>query len=489
MKFDKKSKSKKIDKKAFVILFLLIGIFAFNFNFLTVGGYALLNGPNYWGMGFPGGYHAPLLPEEYRFIGGSDYPEGYGSHDWGADGIIRLLRKPYHNPTGFEDWSWLLNRKVANYHNPQWESVYTNSQNYHSVVRSYITYLFTTEMPDASSPTRCQSLTINHEGVTIGDINCFGGMWVGQHKQHSYHFIISNINNTLIYTPNPSKIQPITKTMLLAEQAINCIANKGPDSNGEIVSKMKPESVAAWLGAITHYFLDLSSPAHLLAPSSNVYVKGNNGFHDWYENQLGTLTLWSGNSGSYLSGPDERYFNTNPILPIIEPIRPDIAITTLAYTSIGISYGLNGKCIYDQDDPDSGLYINDTEDFWDWGEDLSTGFMLEERRANSKNKFYYEKVQFLLSSAIYFCACALQWIFNTAKEELGGDPDPNGSAKHPPSDQDTVPLKPKSLRDKMNGDILKAQKMFKSLAKLSPALIPLIPQLIKELNKRFGSRR
>jgi hypothetical protein len=150
---------------------------------------------------------------------------------------------------------------------------------------------------------------------------------------------------------------------------------------------------------------------------------------------------------------------------------------------------LNGKCIYDQDDPDSGLYINDTEDFWDWGEDLSTGFMLEERRANSKNKFYYEKVQFLLSSAIYFCACALQWIFNTAKEELGGDPDPNGSAKHPPSDQDTVPLKPKSLRDKMNGDILKAQKMFKSLAKLSPALIPLIPQLIKELNKRFGSRR
>ncbi|MEJ2249577.1 MAG: hypothetical protein P8Y70_17895 [Candidatus Lokiarchaeota archaeon] len=483
---------KKHNKKTLVIFILVIGIFAFNFNFLIIGGHALYNGPNYWGMGFPGGYHPPMLPSEYRFIGGRNEPEHYGSHDWCGDATIRILRNPLYNPTGFEDWYWLMNSKVADYHNPKWESIYANSEAFHRVVRSYISFLFATEMPDAKDSTRCRSFTISQEAATIGDISSEGrkGKWVGQTKQHRFFFNIieKDGENTLTYTPDPANSRSPEKCYLLAKQAIKCITNSGPNSEGETVSKMKPEAAAAWLGAMSHFIFDLASPGHLIAENKNIYVKSPRGFHFWFEAQLSSLTLWSGNYAPNLKGPDIRYFSADPIFPVITPIRPDIAINTMAYTAIGISYGINGSYLYDENNLNSGVYINNSNQFWDWKEDLSTGVTPEERWRNSEHENYYKKVQLLLSSAIYYCACAMQWVYNEAEETAEEEIDPNGSAKYPPID-DGHPIDPKKLGDKKDANIDKARRTFENLARLSPALIPLIPQLIKQLIKKYSSRR
>jgi len=68
------------------------------------------NGPNYWGMGYPGNinsrtrYQYPKLPSDFVFGGHYD-PDSrgydgshYGTHDWIADASLRSLIDISKNP-------------------------------------------------------------------------------------------------------------------------------------------------------------------------------------------------------------------------------------------------------------------------------------------------------------------------------------------------------------------------------------------------------
>ena len=121
---------------------------------------ACKNGPNYWGMGFPGnimttdGYKNPKNPSEYIFgksnIQGAQGYDGshYGTHDWIADAALRTLRAEVKNPVFIGDWVWLMDSNIARNKWPAGKVNYYTSSNRHERIRGYFTFLFATQMPD-----------------------------------------------------------------------------------------------------------------------------------------------------------------------------------------------------------------------------------------------------------------------------------------------------------------------------------------------------
>ena len=197
-----------IKKKRIIPLFLL----GLVISCLFVGDVtACANGPNYWGDGYPGyptttetKYRNPEEPSKY-IIASKEKPDSqtydgshYGTHDWLADAAIRSLRNIVQNPLNSLDWSWLLNSRYTTHRWPEWKSNYGTSTNHHEVLRSYMTYLFATQMPDMHIKSDMdeetkkrypQKIIIAKEGVIIEDFHPKTksiNKWVGKKYQHTF---------------------------------------------------------------------------------------------------------------------------------------------------------------------------------------------------------------------------------------------------------------------------------------------------------------
>ena len=464
------------------------------------------NGPNYWGMGYPGNlsenrYRHPKKPSDYVFEGdvildsrGYDGSH-YGTHDWIADAALRTLQNPIINPLYFGDWTWLINSHIAMNKHPSWEANYGASSGSHNTIRSYYTFIFATQMPDMKKKKYpdIQEIYIPEEDITIKDFAITGGMWVGQENKHRYHFQL--IKSTLgSYEFLPMHTAPARVALRLGEAATKCISNEREDENGDIISAMQPEGAAGWLGSMTHYFADLVVPAHLIenAKYPGIYLK--NYFHTWFENMLANLTKWDRSLGSN-GGPEQGFFSWDTyevtLLPIT-PIPPDIAIALMADTSIKIAFRTDGN---HQHIPisgsnrviaeNSGLFINhstyDTDIFWDWNDDIKNFGML-----NSNHQFYYSKVEKLLCWSVYYTACAMQYCYNEGKKENDNkDPNPNFFVDNPvrtspPENTPTTPTRPDSQRT-IEEYANREARNFRNLSELlSTVALAGIPTILRE---------
>ena len=427
-----------IKKKRVIPLFLL-GVLVFSLFVSDVT--ACANGPNYWGDGYPGyptgtdaKYRNPEEPSKY-IIASKEKPDSqtydgshYGTHDWIADAALRSLRDTIKNPLGFEDWTWVINSEISTNKWPVWNSNYGNDAQRHNKIRSYFTYLFATQMPDMKPKFDTPPEDLDHypqvinipmEGVVIKDLN---EKWVGLTDKHTFHFKIYDLgdgHNGFI----PDEPQTPSMAILLGKEAIDCIGNQAKDEQGIYTSAMQPEGAAGWFGAMAHYIADMVVPAHLLKIDSTFYTRG---YHTWFEKQLASLTKWNKSYGAH-GGPETKYFSWNidkiGLTGLIEPISPDIATTIMAIEAIRIAFRTDGNDQHiirdghnDEESMKGGLFLNNSEEHWDWKVDLDTY-----GRDESPHKYFYDKVEKLLCWATYFIACAMQYCLNEGKKKLGND--------------------------------------------------------------------
>lgn len=486
-----------INRKKFSILFLSSIVFIVVFGVVISDTIACKNGPNYWGMGFPGNvmttdvYKHPKNPSEYIFgkssIPGAQGYDGshYGTHDWIADAALRTLRNEIKNPLFFADWTWLMDSNIATHKWPAWKANYQTSSNRHERIRGYFTFLFATQMPDmkAKRYPDIQEIYIPSENVRIKDLERFGGKWVGQGGKDHYHFKIESVNNNW-YTFKPEETPCINNIKMLGEEAIKCIGNQKIDEDGNKVSAMQPEGAAGWLGAMTHYIADLLVPAHVLKSSTHEHVYLKDMYHKWFENQLGALTKWDKAYKSH-GGPESVYFSWDissvSFAPIL-PIPPDLAATIMAQKTISEAYRIDGNHQHISftgnnlfEAENSGLYLNNTYNtdiFWDWKEDIETN-----GRENSVHKYYYDKVEKLLAWSVYYSACAMQYCYNKGKEKNNDElPNSNYFAEFPERPiPKTIPTKMDEIQKSINDpgnltpDIVETNKFvrnFKNFGKL-----------------------
>lgn len=457
----------------------------------------------------PPPYRHPKDPSDFRFggklVGTFGYDNStYGTHDWLADAAVRSLRNIIQNPLNSLDWSWLLNARYTTHRYPDWISNYGSSSNHHEVVRSYMTYLFASQMPDmqiTSDMTELikgyypQKITIPEEGIIIEDFHPKTkniNKWVGQKQQHTFHFQVIDFGGS--YGFAPYKTLSATKSKQLGEAAVKCIGHKVKNEQSIYISAMQPEGAAGWLGAMTHYFADLAVPAHLLEHNhySGVYYYD---YHNWFENQLASVTKWDkANAG----GPETQYFSYD--LGVIEkrgliiPIPPEIAITSMAVQAINIAYRTDGNHQHiefngqnDIEAKNSGLFLSSKDNKWDWKNDIDT-----KGRSQSIHKYFYEKVEKLLCYSVYFTACAMQYCMNKAKEDLGDDQDlnPDYYVTNEPDDVPRTPPDPdpqRPLDDFFNHDSTGASRdKFKRLLKnLGMVIGPLITGIATMLGNLF----
>lgn len=478
---------KKTECKVFLSVIVCVIIIGFVFNISNAS--ACVNGPNYDGMLYS--YVNPTYPQDYIIYRTIETGENgdYGTHDWFADGVICTLKSQQHNPNGYNKWDWLLSNTLSTQRYPNWESAYSDASKNHYVVRSYFTYLYATQMPDVER-TGEGGIYIWEEGVNIKDVpkaeaGSDSGKWVGidptrPRTQHRYNFEPVKITDSVYgFTPVPPYVLP-SKAHLLGDQAKKCIANTEKDNQGNDISAMKPEGASAWLGAMTHYYCDLVVPAHLLDINKyeHVYIRD---YHNWFEYQLGQLTLWDqyGNGGP---STDDMLYDKD--VDTITSMRPDNAATALAVQAINIAYRTDGNHQYIENEPKSGLFINASEriglagkDYmknWDWDFDIG------EYGEDSVHKVFYDKVEKLLGYANYYCACAMQWVYDEAERELKdkniNDPDPNHYAKNPlPPPKDKIVSKPKN-KDEISKSSQTNINQFtedtvKNAAKMAPKLL------------------
>lgn len=486
-----------------------------------IANYALSvsNGPNYWGDSYPGHltnrdyyYQHPKDPSEYKF-GGSPSPSAnsydgshYGTHDWLADAAIRSLRDPLKNPIGFGDWTWLINSEIVKNKWPMWNPDYGNDAQHHNKRRSYFTYLFATQMPDMRIRSDMSEERKNHypqrinipkEGVIIEDFHPQTdrrNKWVGQIQQHTFHFHVVNMEE-YIFGFAPYKILSATKAKQLGEAAIGCIGNKVKNEEGDLKSAMQPEGASGWLGAMTHYIADIMVPAHILEHQFYEHVYSNK-YHDWFENQLASLTKWNKVQGSH-GGPETMYFSWEIGIigktGMIKPLPPEIAVSFMAVQAINIAYRTDGNHQHielnknnDDEARNSGLYLNNEEKQWDWKVDLETN-----GRAGSSHKYFYEKVEKLLCWANYYIACAMQYCMNEGKEKSadnsGLNPDywvtrdPNDMPRQPPDPN------PEDRLDDLDHDSIDSisdrfSRIFKNLGLL---IAPILIGIANMLQKTF----
>lgn len=476
---------------------------------------ACANGPNYWGDSFPGNfssnpYQHPKEPSDYILsgkvaVGDFGYDGShYGTHDWIADGAIRSLRNIIKNPLNSLDWSWLLNARYTTHRWPIWNTNYGSSTNRHEVIRSYMTYLFATQMPDMRITSDMneevrvhypQKINIPEEAVIIEDFHPKTkniNKWVGQIQQHAFRFQVIDFDGT--YGFAPYKTLSATKAKQLGEAAVKCIGHKVKNEQGIYNSAMQPEGAAGWLGAMTHYIADLVVPAHLLEHNiySEIYYKD---YHNWFENQLASVTKWDkANEG----GPETLYFSYDigkvGKTGLIVPIPPELAVTSMAIQAINIAYRTDGNHQHIQfngnnelEAKNSGLFLSSPEKKWDWKNDIDSN-----TRSLSPHRYFYEKVEKLLCYAIYFIACAMQYCMNKGKEELdesqGLNPDyyvTNGPDDVPRTPPDPDPQRP--LDDFFNlystgASRDKFKRLFKSLGLV---IGPLITGIATMLGRMF----
>ncbi len=497
---------KKRNNKSKLIIISIGFIILFSLGFMALSGKAMLNGPNYYGREYPGNYSSPLKPDFYKFTTSQSDPGHYGTHDWIADAALRCLRDSSKNPAGYDDWSWLLNSNIANNKYPAWKDTYSDANGNHWVVRSYMTYLYATQMADMKKSEYLTYKIPSPEDVVIGNLKKaetgYGfGTWTDRSRYHHYNFYVQEKDGARIFIPalnDTSRTKSPLVARMLGDQAVKAIARADPDPNDpqNVISKMQPEAAAAWLGAMSHFIADLAVPAHVIG-STNVFdpgdhPSGRNGYHHWYERCLGELTFWGGEGGGD-AGPKTNYFDYDVNIPSIIPVRPDLAAISMAFTTIGIAYTYDQDPQYDKTDENSGLYIinraimdnwatsvSDTDRKYHWKDDIDSGDPEDPNvgRELSDHTHFYNKIEQLLSSATYWTACAMQWVYDEAQKILGKDPDPDGSVKNAKPDDFFPP-------EGLTPEEVNALQAFHDLARLLPViLIPIIPMLIRHFKDK-----
>jgi hypothetical protein len=356
----------------------------------------------------------PAYPENYQIFKKRDgsVDTSYSSHDWIADAVIRELRLYSKSKRNNNVWKWLIDRDLARDTYPSWTSSYKDPTGKHYVKRSYFTYLYATQMPDIRTPGK---IPILKEGTTIKNFPSTRKpySWIGNTDLHHYHFNVVFKQGKYIYPPktsNPSSGEIVNR--IAKDGAIHYMALL---KNGQ--SAMKPETTAAYLGALTHYFADLASPAHLIAKATKDPQFGSkiyyDGYHSWFESQLSVLTIWNKKIQGR-SGPYTGYFTYDiEWASITSTISPKSVYARLANENILIATG-NGKP-YNPNDPKSSIYIDDSTKSWSsWKEDLD-----QHGRTGSIHRSFYDKVEMMLTNAIEFCASAFEWIYFIVKAKIG----------------------------------------------------------------------
>lgn len=410
----------------------------------------------------------PFGPEDYNFKeydGWGTYKEShYGTHDWIADAALRLLYE--ENPS---DWGWLIHEPSDV--NPQWNSAYGTAGK-HNAIRSYISFLFATQMPDMSSDKKNEPIPKKHPVMISGDINTYegeiiarnkgdpntGDSWIGtksRFKQQQYRWIPFHITLEgekfyLFTTGSGDNYKYLAPSMAkkMGLNAIRCLANSEQISQ----NWAKPEAAACYLGIMTHYLADLSCPAHVLKPTVNTKTgvsKGYyyleyrdtehkvecdhfiNGFHDSIEYQTEKHTTWDEDKGGPLgyNGKYCDYFFIvdmkrigKGVKPIPSDKSPALCAIELAQKTIVKSYGHIDGSGYGNGFDKKGLFVN--EDVYEKLDKNYVKFDSENRDETESiipnglsYKEYFDKVEFILNWGIYYTACAMKWVLEEAKKK------------------------------------------------------------------------
>ena len=171
-------------------IFLMLMLWVMGFSFFCSDGKAFNNAP------YGSNSETPDKPEVYKFkerSTGVFKLSHYGTHDWIADAALRLLQS--ESLVGSADWRWLINDVLNN--NPKWISSYSNGIT-HNTIRSYMSFLFATQMPDMDPRKVSKPRPHKHpqhidlrkvEGEVIRNNKDGSGVWVGKSYHQSYHLI------------------------------------------------------------------------------------------------------------------------------------------------------------------------------------------------------------------------------------------------------------------------------------------------------------
>ena len=422
-------------------LFLILTLLIIGFSTFSTDSKAFKNamyGPN---------SETPDKTEVYKF---KDRTTGvfklshYGTHDWIADAALRLLQS--ESGTGSADWSWLI-YDVLNT-DPKWISSYGNGIT-HNTIRSYMSFLFATQMPDMDPKKENKLRPHKHpqyidlrklEGEVIGNYKYGTGVWVGKWYHQTFHWIAEPIGSgQYIFIPKIADGSSSQKAPWYAwkasKAAINCLTHKEQNKNGNYESWAKPEAAASWLGVMAHFIADLACSPHLIQLKEGYYPASPD-YHSWFEAQISKFTTWD----ESLAGPKgfhsrTNFFNIDMSIVgedgnSIMPIPPYTAAIATATFSIMKSYGRldEGGLFVKKGDATQENIMNT----WDWGEPG------KERNSNIPiiaggltYKQYYDKVEYLLNTAVYYTAAAMKWTLNEVKKENGGRPETDQWAKLP----------------------------------------------------------
>lgn len=445
----------------------------------------------------------PDRPEVYKF---KERPKGafklshYGTHDWIADGALRLLLS--ESGTGSADWRWLLYDVLNN--DPKWISSYGNGIT-HNTIRSYISFLFATQMPDMNPK------SVNHlrphkhpqnidlrklEGEVIGNHKYGTGVWVGKWYHQTFHWVaIRDDSGHYTFVPKIADGSSSQKAPWYAWKAskavISCLTHKEQNDKGVKENWAKPEAAACWLGVMAHFIADLACSPHLIQLKEGYYPKSPD-YHEWFESQISKFTTWD----EILAGPKgfhsrSNFFNIDMRIVgedsnNIMPIPPHLAAIATATYSIMKSYGHldeGGLFVKKGDATQENIMTT-----WEWGEPG------KERNSNTPiiaggltYKQYYDKVEYLLNTAVYYTAAAMKWSINEAKDKNNGRPNADQWAKlpfHQKYPDQKIPIYDKEKLDNSDesNEVRKAYKdgqFFLLAAMLSPIYaVIVIPAII-----------
>ena len=420
-------------------MFLVLMLWVMGFSIFCSDSKAFNNAP------YGPNSETPDKPEVYKFkerTTGVFKLSHYGTHDWIADGALRLLQS--ESLVGSADWRWLINDVLNT--NPKWISSYGNGIT-HNTIRSYMSFLFATQMPDMDPGKTSKPRPHKHpqhidlrkvEGEVIRNNKDGSGVWVGKSYHQTYHWIAVPIGgghyrfDPKIADGSSSQMAP-WYAWKASKIAIRCLTHKEQNKNGNYENWAKPEAAASWLGVMTHFITDLACSPHLIQAKEGYYPESPK-YHGWFEEQISKFTIWD----EALAGPKgfhsrSNFFNIDMSIVgqdgnSIKPIPPYLAAIETAQYSIRKSYGHLDE---------GGLFVKKGDvvqenimKTWVWGEPG------KERNSNTPimaggltYKQYYDRVEYLLNTAVYYTAAAMKWTINKAKEENKGTPNVNQWAK------------------------------------------------------------
>ena len=371
----------------------------------------------------------PDKPKYFNFIDtglGIFKTSHYSTHDWIADAALRYLIMESTN------WNWLLDDVLEK--NPKWEDKYSDGIR-HYPVRSYFSFLFSSQMPDMDPKKVNNARPHKHpqiinlwgqEGEIVGNGD-ETGVWVGKWYHQTLHYDAIPIGGgQYMFTPKLASGAASQKApwyaWITSKKAIDCLTHGEETVSGEYEIWSKPEAGACWLGVMSHFIADLASPAHLIGKSDNYYSASPN-FHGWFEDQVSRFTLWDESLGGpkgFRSGTDFFNIDMSMISQNIDPIAPYLAAILTSEFAISTSYKHidDGGLFIEKDNPiQENLISRGSSTYWEWN---APG---KERNSNAEiipgsltYKQYYDKVEYLLNLAIYFTAAAMKWTMKKVKE-------------------------------------------------------------------------